>query len=57
MDILLELIELERMLTCSASDDYQRYTKMALQIEPNDPHFLARNENSNEVNIFQPNLI
>ena len=52
MDILYELIELEKVLTCSRSDDYQRYTKMALHIEPNDPNFLARNENSSEVNIF-----
>ena len=27
-------------------DDHERYLKMAMKIDPNDPIFLARNENA-----------
>ena len=40
------LIDLERLLNLGASDDFYRYIKMGLQIEPNNPDFLARNGNS-----------
>ena len=36
------LIDLERLLNLGASDDFYRYIKMGLQIEPNNPGFLAR---------------
>ena len=38
--ILHDLLRAEKLLSLCESDDYERYAKMALQIEPNDPQFL-----------------
>ena len=43
--ILHGLIDAEKLITFGTSDDFDRYTKMGLQIEPNDIGFLARNRN------------
>ena len=43
--ILCGLIDTEKLITFGTSDDYDRYTKMGLQMEPNDPGFLQRNRN------------
>ena len=36
-----DLLQAEKFLSLMRSYDYERYAKMALQIEPNDPQFLT----------------
>ena len=60
--ILCGLIDAEKLITFGTSDDFDRYTKMGLQIEPNDPGFLARNRNfmahiMNMAELFDANFL
>ena len=63
--ILCGLIDAEKLITFGTSDDFDRYTKMGLQIDPNDPGFIARNRNfkapdpnhSNVAELFDANFL
>ena len=37
------LLQIEKLLSFGSSDDYERYTKLALQVQPDYPLFLSRN--------------
>ena len=40
---LYSLFDVELILSHGKSDDFERYTRMGLQIAPNDPYTLKRN--------------
>ena len=41
------LLDVEHLLSDTGSDDYERYAKMGLKIDPEDPGFLQRKGNCN----------
>ena len=43
------LIHVENLLSRGGSDDFERYAKMGLRIDPKNPYFLKRNGNYNSV--------
>ena len=52
---MIALLNAEKLLSEMRSDDYERYTKMGLQIEPNSPLFLnARGEGLDAKQLYTP---
>ena len=49
MILLRCLLEADDILSMGESDDYERYAKMGLQIDPKHPYFLSRHGDCNFV--------
>ena len=47
IEILQNLLSVEQILTNGKSSDFERYARMGMQIEPTEPQFLYRTEESN----------